>query len=137
MEPMLLRIKRSQLSRFGHLVMMPPGRLPLQVFRASPTGSTRILLEGLHIPSGTGNPSESPRKSWEVLLGRRTSGLCDQTPDKRMIVDGWIFPDVSAAILHWLIPFGGCGVVWPRPYTRLPDHEQDSAVNLNVSHPFF
>ena len=37
-EPLLLRIKRSQMRWLGHLVRMPPGRLPGEVFRARPTG---------------------------------------------------------------------------------------------------
>ncbi|XP_065817852.1 uncharacterized protein [Labrus bergylta] len=37
-EPLLLRIERSQLRWFGHLLRMPPGRLPLEVFQARPTG---------------------------------------------------------------------------------------------------
>lgn len=37
-EPLLLRVERSQLRWFGHLIRMPPGRLPLEVFRARPTG---------------------------------------------------------------------------------------------------
>ena len=37
-EPLLLRVERSQLRWFGHLTRMPPGRLPLEVFRARPTG---------------------------------------------------------------------------------------------------
>ena len=37
-EPLLLRVERGQLRWFGHLIRMPPGRLPLEVFRARPTG---------------------------------------------------------------------------------------------------
>ena len=37
-EPLLLRIERSQMRGLGHLVRMPPGRLPGEVFRARPTG---------------------------------------------------------------------------------------------------
>ncbi|MDG2633017.1 hypothetical protein P7M35_24665, partial [Vibrio parahaemolyticus] len=37
-EPLLLHIERSQLRWFGHLVRMPSGRLPWEVFRACPTG---------------------------------------------------------------------------------------------------
>ena len=36
-EPLLLRVERSQL-RWFTLTRMPPGRLPLEVFRARPTG---------------------------------------------------------------------------------------------------
>ena len=37
-EPQLLCVERSQLRWFGHLVRMPPGRLPWQVFQARPAG---------------------------------------------------------------------------------------------------
>ncbi|KAI3363774.1 hypothetical protein L3Q82_001205 [Scortum barcoo] len=37
-EPLLLRIKRSQLRWLGYLFRMPPGRLPREVFQACPTG---------------------------------------------------------------------------------------------------
>jgi len=37
-EPLLLRVKTSQLRWFGHLIRMPTGRLPLEVFWARPTG---------------------------------------------------------------------------------------------------
>uniref|UniRef100_A0A8C9X6F4 B30.2/SPRY domain-containing protein n=1 Tax=Sander lucioperca TaxID=283035 RepID=A0A8C9X6F4_SANLU len=37
-EPLLLRIERSQLRWFGHLVRMPPGRLPREMFQARPAG---------------------------------------------------------------------------------------------------
>ncbi|KAK5925540.1 hypothetical protein CgunFtcFv8_018055 [Champsocephalus gunnari] len=37
-EPLLLRVERSQLRWFGHLVRMPPGRLPREVFQAHPAG---------------------------------------------------------------------------------------------------
>ncbi|KAK5873269.1 hypothetical protein PBY51_018325 [Eleginops maclovinus] len=37
-EPLLLHVERSQLRWFGHLVRMPPGRLPREVFQARPAG---------------------------------------------------------------------------------------------------
>ncbi|TWW77616.1 hypothetical protein D4764_12G0010060 [Takifugu flavidus] len=37
-EPLLLRVERSQMRWLGHLVRMPPGRLPGEVFRACPSG---------------------------------------------------------------------------------------------------
>ena len=37
-EPLLLCVERSQLRWFGHLMRMPPGRLPREVFLARPTG---------------------------------------------------------------------------------------------------
>uniref|UniRef100_A0A8C6LCZ4 Reverse transcriptase domain-containing protein n=1 Tax=Nothobranchius furzeri TaxID=105023 RepID=A0A8C6LCZ4_NOTFU len=37
-DPLLLHIERSQLRWLGHLVRMPPGRLPGEVFRVRPTG---------------------------------------------------------------------------------------------------
>ncbi|TWW81722.1 hypothetical protein D4764_01G0015370 [Takifugu flavidus] len=41
-EPLLLRVERSQMRWLGHLVRMPPGRLPGEVFRACPSGG-RLL----------------------------------------------------------------------------------------------
>ena len=37
-DPLLLCVARSQARWLGHLVRMPPGRLPGEVFRAHPTG---------------------------------------------------------------------------------------------------
>uniref|UniRef100_A0A8C6LRX0 Reverse transcriptase domain-containing protein n=1 Tax=Nothobranchius furzeri TaxID=105023 RepID=A0A8C6LRX0_NOTFU len=37
-DPLVLHIQRSQLRWLGHVVRMPPGRLPGEVFRARPTG---------------------------------------------------------------------------------------------------
>ena len=37
-EPLLLCVERSQLRWFGHLVRMPPGRIPREVFQARPAG---------------------------------------------------------------------------------------------------
>ncbi|TWW78236.1 R2DM Retrovirus-related Pol polyprotein from type II retrotransposable element [Takifugu flavidus] len=89
-ESLLLRVERSQMGWLGHLVRMPPGRLPGEVFRACPSGRrppgrprtrwrdyvSRLAWERLGIP-----PDE---------LGRGKSGLLslgccprDPTPDKR------------------------------------------------------
>ena len=47
-----------------HLVRMPIGRLPLEVFRARPTGrepgQTQDSLEGLCVPSGLGTHQDPP-----------------------------------------------------------------------------
>ena len=45
-EPLLLRIERSQLRWFGHLVRMPPGRLPEEVFRPCPGHAGKIISLG-------------------------------------------------------------------------------------------
>ena len=37
-ESLLLRVERSQLRWFGHLIRMSPGRLPVELFRARPIG---------------------------------------------------------------------------------------------------
>ena len=37
-ESSLLSIEKSQLRRYGHLIRMPPSRLPLQVFQIHPVG---------------------------------------------------------------------------------------------------
>ncbi|TWW63622.1 hypothetical protein D4764_03G0006300 [Takifugu flavidus] len=82
-ESLLLRVERSQMGWLGHLVRMPPGRLPGEVFRACPSGR---------------RPPGRPRTRWRDYvsrlawerLGRGKSGLLslgccprDPTPDKR------------------------------------------------------
>ncbi|TWW54350.1 hypothetical protein D4764_0154760 [Takifugu flavidus] len=37
-ELLLQRVERNQMRWLGHLVRMPPGRLPGEVFRACPSG---------------------------------------------------------------------------------------------------
>lgn len=49
-ELLLLRVERNQLRRFGHLIRMPYGRLPLEVFQ------TQNPLKGLHSQSSLGTP---------------------------------------------------------------------------------
>ncbi|KAK0155246.1 Craniofacial development protein 2 [Merluccius polli] len=72
-DPQLLRVERSQMRWLGHLVRMPPGRLPGEVFRARPTGRrprgrprtrwrdyvSRLAWERLGIPQ-----EEAGRSSW-------------------------------------------------------------------------
>ena len=99
-DPLLLHVERSQIRWLGHLVRMPPGVLPGEVFRArstrrKPQGRprtrwrdyvSRLAWECLGIP-------------WEELewLGRGKSGLpclgcCPRNPipDKRKKMDGWM-----------------------------------------------
>ncbi|KAK5868011.1 hypothetical protein PBY51_012458 [Eleginops maclovinus] len=52
-EPLLLRVERSQLRWFRHLVRMPPGRLPREVFQARPAGK---------------RPRGRPRTRWRVYI---------------------------------------------------------------------
>ncbi|KAI3376205.1 hypothetical protein L3Q82_016713, partial [Scortum barcoo] len=54
-EPLLLRIERSQLRWLGHLFRMPPGRLPREVFQACPTGR---------------RPRGRPRTRWRDYVSR-------------------------------------------------------------------
>jgi len=54
-EPLLLRIERSQMRWLGHLVRIPPGCLPGEVFRARPTGR---------------RPQGRPRKRWRDYVSR-------------------------------------------------------------------
>ncbi|KAI3354882.1 hypothetical protein L3Q82_004680 [Scortum barcoo] len=67
-EPLLLRIERSQLRWLGHLFRMPPGRLPREVFQACPTGrkapwKTQDTLERLCLSAGLGTPLGSPGRA--------------------------------------------------------------------------
>ncbi|TWW73493.1 hypothetical protein D4764_15G0008870 [Takifugu flavidus] len=64
-EPLLLRVERSQMRWLVHLVRMPPGRLPGEVFRACPSG----------------NKSPPRRRNLRGYHGR-TSPCMECTPDK-------------------------------------------------------
>ena len=54
-EPLLLHVERNQLRWLGHLFRMPPGRLPVEVFRARPTGR---------------RPRGRPRTRWRDYVSR-------------------------------------------------------------------
>ncbi|MDG2594891.1 hypothetical protein P7M37_24235, partial [Vibrio parahaemolyticus] len=60
-EPLLICDERGQLKWFGHLIRMPPGRLPFRGvlgmfhWKKAPR-HTQNTLEGLHISSGLGTP---------------------------------------------------------------------------------
>lgn len=81
-EPLLLRLERSQLRWFGHLVRMPPERLPREVLEARPTGRrprgrprTRwrdyidsLALERLGIPQEEVTNVALEREVWSSLV---------------------------------------------------------------------
>ncbi|KAK0139279.1 LINE-1 reverse transcriptase [Merluccius polli] len=72
-DPLLLRVERSQMRWLGHLVRMPPGRLPGEVFRARPTGK---------------RPRGRPRTRWRDCL---SAGLgMPRDPPGRAAEDGWM-----------------------------------------------
>ena len=84
-EPLLLRIERSQMRWLGHLVRMPPGRLPGEVFRARPTGRrprgrprtrwrdyvSRLAWERLGVPPEELEEVAGDRDVWVSLLKLR------------------------------------------------------------------
>ena len=81
-EPLLLHVERSQLRWFGHLIRMSPGRLPLEVFRARPTGRrprgrprarwrdyiSLLAWERLGIPQGELEGVAGVKDVWRSLL---------------------------------------------------------------------
>ncbi|KAK0139711.1 putative uncharacterized transposon-derived protein F52C9.6 [Merluccius polli] len=73
-DPLLLRVERSQMRWLGHLVRMPPGRLPGEVFRARPTGR---------------RPRGRPRTRWRDYVGGELS---------RVLI--WDLLSASAAVLN-------------------------------------
>ena len=86
-EPLLLRIERSQMRWLGHLVRIPPGRLPGEVFRARPTGR---------------RPRGRPRTRWRDFVSRLTWERLGVLPEELEEVarDG----DVRASLLKLLPP---------------------------------
>jgi len=102
-EPLLLSVERSQLGWFGHLIRMPPGRLPWEVFQARPTGRrprgtprtrwrdyvSRLACERLRIPQNELENVAGEREVWVSRLG-----LLHPRPDPGLSgwewMDGWI-----------------------------------------------
>ncbi|TWW64132.1 hypothetical protein D4764_03G0011400 [Takifugu flavidus] len=82
-EPLLLRVERSQMRWLGHLVRMPPGRLPGEVFRACPSGRrppgkprtrwrdyvSQLVWERLWISPDKLEEVAGEREVWASLLG--------------------------------------------------------------------
>uniref|UniRef100_A0A8C6PEH1 Nucleobindin 2a n=1 Tax=Nothobranchius furzeri TaxID=105023 RepID=A0A8C6PEH1_NOTFU len=77
-DPLLLHIERSQLRWLGHLVRMPPGRLPGEVFRTRPTGR---------------RPKGRPRTRWRDYV----SHLARERPGERQQILG-ILPEELAQV---------------------------------------
>ena len=76
-DPLLLRVKRSQMRWLGHLIRMPPGCLPGEVFRARPRGRpstrwrdyvSRLAWEHLGIPREELDEVAGEREVWASLL---------------------------------------------------------------------
>ena len=81
-DPLLLRVERSQMRWLGHLVRMPPAPLPGEVFRARPTGRrprgrprtcwrdyvSRLVWERLGIPQEELDEVAGEREVWASLL---------------------------------------------------------------------
>ena len=78
-EPLLLCMERSQLRWFGHLMRMPQGRLPREVFLACPSGR---------------RPMGRPRTKWRDYISgtgeRESLGLATETaaPATRFWISG-------------------------------------------------
>ena len=86
-EPLVLQIERSQLRWFGHLVRMPPDRLPKEVFQARPAGRrprgrprtrwrdyiSTLAWERFEIPQSELVDVARERKAWKTRLKSATS----------------------------------------------------------------
>ncbi|TWW79900.1 hypothetical protein D4764_10G0009300 [Takifugu flavidus] len=86
-EPLLLRVERSQMRWLGHLVRMPPGCLPGEVFRACPSGR---------------RPPGSPRTRWRDYVSRLVWERLGIPPDELEEVAGE--KEVWASLLRLLPP---------------------------------
>uniref|UniRef100_A0A8C6NQ68 Reverse transcriptase domain-containing protein n=1 Tax=Nothobranchius furzeri TaxID=105023 RepID=A0A8C6NQ68_NOTFU len=79
-DPLLLHIERSHLRWLGHLVRMPPGRLPGEVFQARPTGR---------------RPKGRPRTRWRDYVSHLARERLGIPPEELVQVAGerevWAF----------------------------------------------
>ncbi|KAI3367439.1 hypothetical protein L3Q82_026292, partial [Scortum barcoo] len=92
-EPLLLRIERSQLRWLGHLFRMPPGRLPREAFQACPTGR---------------RPRGRPRTRWRDYVSRLAWERLGVPPEELEEVSG-VKGGVWASLLRLLPPRPGPG----------------------------
>nr|XP_054604946.1 uncharacterized protein LOC129166520 [Nothobranchius furzeri] len=72
-EPLFLRIEMSQLRWVGHLVRIPPGRLPGEVFRAYPAGR---------------RPPDPPRTRWRDYISNLVRERLGFLPEELVEVAG-------------------------------------------------
>ncbi|TWW81706.1 hypothetical protein D4764_01G0015210 [Takifugu flavidus] len=72
-EPLVLRVERNQMRWLGHLVRMPPGRLPGEVFRAYLSGR---------------RPPGRPRTRWRDFVSRLVWKCLGISPDELEKVAG-------------------------------------------------
>uniref|UniRef100_A0A8C6P7M2 Reverse transcriptase domain-containing protein n=1 Tax=Nothobranchius furzeri TaxID=105023 RepID=A0A8C6P7M2_NOTFU len=86
-DPLLLHIERSQLRWLVHLVKMPPGRLPGEVFRARPTGR---------------RPTGRPRTQWRDYVSHPARERLGIPPEELAQVAGE--REVWASLLRLLPP---------------------------------
>ncbi|KAI3361979.1 hypothetical protein L3Q82_012326, partial [Scortum barcoo] len=84
-EPLLLRIERSQLGWLGHLFRMPPGRLPREVFQA-------------RVPPG-GGPRGRPRTRWRDYVSRLAWERLGIPPEELEEVSGKQMPSEDTAFV--------------------------------------
>ena len=87
-EPLLLHLKKSQMMWLGHLVRMPPGCLPSEVFRAHPSGRRPPgrLSKHLRIPIEELDEVAVEKEVWASLIR-----LLQLWPDPGWAVEnGWI-----------------------------------------------
>ncbi|TWW69209.1 hypothetical protein D4764_18G0000150 [Takifugu flavidus] len=101
-EPLLLRVERSQMRWLGHLVRMPPGRLPGEVFRACPSGR---------------RPPGRPRTRWRDYVSRLVWERLRIPPDELEEVAGE--REVWASLLRLLPPRPDPGVPTSHPKTTV------------------
>ncbi len=77
-EPLLSCIERCRLRWFGHVVRMPPVRLPREVFQARPArkapGQNQIQVERLYLCTGLGMPWDHQSDLADVAREREVWG---------------------------------------------------------------
>ena len=144
-EPLLLRIKRSQLRWFGHLTRMPPGRLPFGGFPGTSDGEetlrqTQNPLERLYISSGLGTPRDPPGGAGERCWGEgglespgEPTASATRPRTSGMKMDGWMdglrFELIDTAIETSGSPSHHARYVTER---ETPVHFHNSAIMLLV-----
>ncbi len=129
-ELLLLSIKRRELRWFGYLIRFLLGTFLWRFSRRMQlAGNPGVYIEH----SGEiiyliwlGNASGSPRRSWKMLLGGRTSGLpclacCHHNlaSDKCQKMDGWMDVSANNAVIVYTLSPLHCSFLYHPPPSAL------------------
>ncbi len=105
--PILTYGHELHLRWLGHLIRMPLGHLPLEIFHPTgrrPQGRTRTCWRITYLILLGNAPGEAEKRCWgegSLYYLALTAATVARAPDKRHKIDGWMERDSLINIVHW------------------------------------